>query len=112
MDSFFNRFRNILREDIKKLLLEALFGKPININIGGENYIGLVSKNTRPGEKPYRITWFEGTSRDNLTVIQPHMQISELEAKEIVETGELPYNVKDQLWMVFGDKVNASLVSA
>lgn len=104
--------RKILREEIRRVLLEALFGRPITLNVGGQNYIGLVSKNTRPGEKPYRITWFEGTSRENLKVIQPHMQIDEPEAKQIVDTGELPETVKDQLWQVFGDKVQSSLAVA
>ena len=98
-----------LREDIKRILAEALFGKPISIEIGGEQHLGLVSKNMKPGEKPYRITWFKGTSRDKLTPIHPHMQIDEPEAKQIVDTGVLPQSLKDQLWTVFGDIVRRSL---
>ena len=101
-----------LREDIRKILMEALFGKPISIEIGGEQHLGLVSKNMKPGEKPYRITWFKGSSRDKLTPIHPHMQIDEPEAKQIVDTGELPDSVKDQLWVTFGDIVRRSLAVA
>lgn len=92
--------------------MEALFGRPISISIGGKQYLGLVSKNMKPGEKPYRITWFEGSSRDKLTPLQPHMQIDEPEAKQIADTGKLPEAVKDQLWIVFGDVVRHSLASA
>jgi hypothetical protein len=102
-------FLDQLREEIRRSLNEVLFGRPLSIQIGGEKFLGLVSKNPRPGEKPYRITWFSGKSRENLTPLQPHIQISEIEAKQIVETGDLPQSVKDQLWIVFGDKVKSSI---
>jgi hypothetical protein len=97
--------RQSLREDIRTLLKEALFGKPIVLDVGGKNYIGLVSSNTRPGELPYRITWFDGTSRANLTPIQPHLELSQDEADEIVNTGKLPETVRDKFWAIFGEKL-------
>jgi len=98
-------FSEILRKDIKKILMEALFGKPIMLNVNNQQYIGLVSKNMRPGELPYRISWFEGSSRENLTPMQPHIQLSEKEAKSIVDSGELPESVKEKFWSVFGKKL-------
>ena len=97
--------RQSLREDIRQLLQEALRGKPIILDVGGKNYIGLVSDNTRPGELPYRITWFEGTSRSNLTPIQPHLELSQEEADTIVQTGKMPESVREKFWAIFGEKL-------
>lgn len=43
---------------ILELITETMFGVKLNVKLGSKTYPALISKNTRKGEKEYRLTWF------------------------------------------------------
>lgn len=48
-----------IKSIIREVILESLFGKQVSLVVGNNTkFPGLISKNTRPGEEPYRFTWF------------------------------------------------------
>ncbi len=72
-----------------ELMTEELFGKKVEIKYEDEYYNGVVSKNTKPGELPYRITWFRHIGTPVLNA-EGHVDITEDEAKYIIKNRVIP----------------------
>lgn len=53
---------------------------------------GLLSRNTIPGQKPWRVTWFDDNLEDDGGVCG-HVDISVDQAKEILSGTELEYDL-------------------
>lgn len=56
-----------LKDLILEVLLESLWGQKFQIELStgeikGHKYLGIASKNVKPNERPFRISWFD----DNL----------------------------------------------
>ena len=77
-----------LRVD-ESLLLEELFGKKMEISYLGNYYQAVLSKNTKPGELPYRISWFGSVGNEQLHA-KGHIHITEKEALYIQKYEKLP----------------------
>lgn len=89
-----------------EILVEASIGKkfPITLTKNGKTttYIGIASANTRPSERPYRITWFVPDLSINHHVdLTLDEMMTILEAKvfppEIVQRVRLRYPQDDEL---------------
>ena len=89
-----------------EILVEASIGKkfPITLIKSGRatTYTGIASANTKPGERPYRITWFTPDLSINHHVdLTLDEMVAILEAKvfppEIVQRVRLRYPEDDEL---------------
>lgn len=82
---------------LKRLLLE-IFGKKFTIiatdPVGHEvkHMPALISKNTKLGERPYRVTWF-----NDAMVPYKHYDIDELEVEDLLNHNRLPQRVSDKI---------------
>lgn len=75
-----------------EILVEALFGKrfPVQIKKNGETFVkaGIASSNTKPGERPYRITWFSQDFSENR-----HVDLTLEEMMEILREKIFPHDI-------------------
>ncbi len=86
-------FKHIVKESLreafytKKVILEGINGHKMTVNYYGETLPAVLSKNTKPTEKPYRISVFSDT--------QPrgHIELTQQEAEEILQNHKLPDDV-------------------
>lgn len=82
---------------LKRLLLE-IFGKKFTIiatDPSGREVTkmpALVSKNTKVGERPFRVTWFN----DEMLPYK-HYDIDEKEVDELLNSNHLPQRVSDKI---------------
>ena len=67
-------------------ITEQLFGKKIRIEINGQTYESLLSKNVKPGEKEYRLSFFQPTDMKPVN----HWDISKDELEYILKNKKLP----------------------
>lgn len=79
-----------IKSVIFELITEKVFGVKLHIYIGNKNYPALISKNTRHGEKEYRLTWFNKATP--IRSIEPidHIAFSEKELNYIISNKKLP----------------------
>ena len=81
----------------RRLLLE-IFGKKFTIVASGpsgqevKQMPALVSKNTKVGERPFRVTWFS----DEMMPYK-HYDIDEKELEDLLNTNKLPNRVSDKI---------------
>ncbi len=82
--------------DENRLLTEELFGKKMKIMFFGSETYAVLSKNTKSGERPYRISFFGGVNSPDL-MAEGHIDITYEEALEILESKELTDTVYERL---------------
>jgi len=85
---------------LKRLLLEARFGKKMILSIGNDRFVALMSHNTKTsiGEQPYRITIFD----KDFTPLQPHVDITEDDVNYIITKQDIPDVPKKRIQTVVG----------
>lgn len=93
MTSIDPSLKKLLREEIRMILTEVLFGKALDLDVEGQRVKGLISKNTRPGELPYRMTIFDKNENGSLKPVE-HIDISEEEANLIISKNILSPRIK------------------
>lgn len=101
----YNLIKKLLREEIRSVLNEVLFGKAMDVKIGENKFKALVSKNVKPDQLPYRITLFK-LGEDGSLVPERHVQISEDEAMYIVNNNLIPNRVQDYFLKKYGAKLD------
>ena len=77
----------------KKVINESLYGKRIQLSWSGEKYDGLISKNTIPGELPFRFTWFHIDKSGNV-LPDTHHDLTGKEVEFILKHNRFPYRIK------------------
>lgn len=78
-----------LKEVILEIITEEMFGKRIKVQVQGNLYPALISRNTRHphyGEGPYRITWFDPKNMEPLN----HMDFNFEALEYILKNQKLP----------------------
>lgn len=94
-----DEFKEIVKDSLRdvfysKPLNETLYGKRIQIEFYGDMFPAVISKNTRPEEKPYRLTWFKiveiGYPSEKHTMARGHVDLSEDEAEKAMNDGIVP----------------------
>ena len=82
-----------------KGLIEEVFGKKYVIQTTNEEYLALLSKNTIPEEKPWRLTIFiDAHNRRNPVT---HFDIDDNEAGKLAATDKIPIGLEDRLKTYF-----------
>lgn len=88
--------RVFLKQILNELLLEAMLGKkfPLILTKNGENKTlrGVASVNTKPGELPYRITWFTSNLHNNR-----HVDLTLDEMNNILIKGIFPPEIVQRI---------------
>lgn len=76
---------------VQEIITESINGQKITVNYYGKPMAAIMSKNTVPGEKEYRISFFDIYGTD----IQPrgHFDLSKQEAEEVLQNRKLPDEV-------------------
>ena len=97
-----------MKVDIKSLiyevLTESLYGKPLTLKVGKFKLPALISKNVKPDEEPYRLTWFV-TSGAHFDA-GGHLQLTSQEVNQIMTTNKLsPEHERDLQRNFLIDKV-------
>ena len=93
---------------LKRLLLE-IFGKKFTIiaadSTGNEVKMpALVSKNTKIGERPYRVTWF-----NDEMIPYKHYDIDVTEMDDLLNNNRLPQRVSDKIVNYMGREQQKTL---
>ena len=78
-----NKMINLKALFLESIIIEVLVGKRFIIDTPSNYYPALFSKNVKPGEEPWRITWFVASKTGELVPAR-HIQISNQEAGEIM----------------------------
>ena|ERR1035441_7176650 len=86
-------------------LIEEVFGKRYVIKTTNKTYLALLSKNTVPEEKPWRITVF--FEWENQPVPVTHFDIDENSAGKLAATGKPTTNLEDRLATYFAQHERA-----
>ena len=76
---------NLTDDELK--LDEGINGHKMTVNYYGDTLPAILSKNSKPGEKPYRISVFSGTDAKG------HVELTQQEAEEILQNHKLPDDV-------------------
>jgi hypothetical protein len=81
---------------LREIIAEALFGKKFHIHMtkngSTSTLLSIASANTKPGERPYRITWFRPDLSENR-----HIDLELEEMQEILRIKEFPPAIIDRL---------------
>ena len=81
---------------IREVILESLYGKKVNLVIGNKTKLpALISKNTRPGEEPYRFTWFLKGNEGYVPGGHIHMDREEIDS--LIVTHKFPRQYEHDL---------------
>lgn len=91
-------FKHIVKESLreafytpKKVIFESINAHKITLKIDGNIFHGIISKNTTPNEKPYRVSLFQkGTEGVDA---KGHFELTEKEANQILTNNKLPDDV-------------------
>ena len=86
----------LLKRLLVEIILEAMFGQKFKLRVTKNGqmkaFIGMATANAKPGERPYRITWFslgqaimKGSIPDNR-----HVDLDFDEMKQILAAKEFP----------------------
>lgn len=88
-----------------KGLITELFGKKYVIQTTDGNYPTLLSKNTKPNERSWKLTVFDAYSYETEGELRPitHMDIDENEAGVLAATDKLSQRISYGLTMWLGD---------
>ncbi len=80
----------------ESVLFEEVFGKKMKVNWFGNTIDEVLSKNTKPDEHPYRISWFKyvGTSEPKA---EGHIDITKEEVEYILDNKQFPLSVYDRI---------------
>lgn len=78
------------------LLNETLYGKNVYVSYLGKPYEGVLSKNPKPGERPYRISWFSNVGKPNVAA-EGHIDMDEAEVNYVLEKKQFPQTVYDRI---------------
>lgn len=78
---------------VKSLLFEEIFGKKMKVRWFGETMDAVLSKNTKPGEEPYRVSWFSYTKTPQHLTAEGHIDISKEEVDYILDNKQFPPSV-------------------
>lgn len=77
-----------LKSLLMEIIAENLFGRKFSITMlkhGNPTVLmGIASANTKPGERPYRITWFDDELRNH------HIDVEVEELVSVLSSGEFP----------------------
>lgn len=76
---------------MKSILNEALFGKKLTVDYYGTAFPAILSKNTKPDEKPFRVSVFE--IGPTYIHARGHMDFTEEEMNQFLQTKRLPYDI-------------------
>jgi hypothetical protein len=82
-----------------KWIIEEVFGKKYVIQTTDEEYLALLSKNTIPKEKPWRITIFFDWNNRRIPIT--HFDIDDNEAGKLAATDKIPIGLEDRLRTYF-----------
>jgi len=89
---FVDKFDGTLQETLN----EELYGKKLKVKYFGDECDGVLSKNTKPNELPYRITWFTMVGTDRLSA-DGHMDITEEEVAYVLKNKQFPPTVYERI---------------
>jgi hypothetical protein len=87
-----------------KILIEEVFGKKYVVQTSGRNFLLLLSKNTIPDEKPWRITIF--IAAHNRRIPMTHFDMDDNEAGILASRDKLPIGLEDRLRTYFRQSEN------
>lgn len=73
-------------------LTEASYGKEMVLNVWGEPCKGVLSKNTIPDERPYRISWFSDADTPDVEAMG-HVDLDKNEVEYVLAQKDFPRNV-------------------
>lgn len=96
-----SEFDKIIKESFytkkdKPPINEELYGRKLEVEYFGEFCDGVLSKNTKPNELPYRITWFKMVGTQYLAA-EGHMDISPEEVEYVLQNKQFPQSVYDRI---------------
>ena len=91
-----------LKTLLMEMLIESMYGKkfPIKVIKNGieQVFTGIASANVKPGERPYRITWFKPDLTDNR-----HVDLDFQEMENILNTKRFPEEIINRIKMKWPD---------
>lgn len=90
-----------LKTLLLELLFEAAFGKQFLIQIRKNGtsikYPGIATANTKPDERPYRITWFFPSPNDPDLLTNRHVDLTYEEMMEIMKLRYFPKDIVNRI---------------
>ena len=90
----------------KRGINESLMGHQFNVEVNGEMFVGLISKNNNPKEKKYKITFFKKDDRAGPSSASVYWDLDEDDIEFIAKNRQLP----DRFTQPYRKAAGASLV--